>query len=187
METTQLRHQGPPTAGRFKVTVVAGRDKGAEARSAEGRCTVGTAEGNTLRLADTTVSRYHAELEATDEGVLVRDLGSTNGVVLGAARLREALLTESVDIDLGRTRLRVTVDGETRGAGAPGARVVRPAARRLRADAGDLHHSGARRAHRRAGAGDWRVGDGQGTRGEGRSRQLASGRQAVCSGRTVRP
>jgi len=112
METTQLRREGPPTAGRFKVTVTAGRDKGAEAHSAEGRFTVGTAEGNTLRLNDTTVSRYHAEFEATAEGVLVRDLGSTNGVVLGPARLREALLTESADVDLGRTRLRVTVGSD---------------------------------------------------------------------------
>jgi len=112
METTQLRRDAPPTAGRFKVTVTAGRDKGAQAHSAAGSFTVGSAEGNTLRLSDPTVSRYHAELEATAEGVLVRDLGSTNGVVLGAARLREGLLTETADIDVGRTRLRVVVASE---------------------------------------------------------------------------
>ncbi len=109
VETTRVRRDEQPSAGRFKVSVIAGRDKGAEGTSREGRVTVGTAEGNTLRLADPTVSRYHVELEALADGVAVRDLGSTNGVVLGAARLREALLTESADLDLGRTRLRVSV------------------------------------------------------------------------------
>jgi len=112
METTPLRRENAPTAGCFKVTVLAGRDKGAVASSSEGRFTVGTAEGNTLRLNDPTVSRYHAELEATPEGVLLRDLGSTNGVVLGPAHLREALLTESTEVDLGRTRLRVAIASE---------------------------------------------------------------------------
>jgi two-component system response regulator GlrR len=112
MATTQLLRENPHTAGCFKVTVVAGRDKGAAAASFEGRFTVGTAEGNTLRLNDPTVSRYHAELEATPEGVLLRDLGSTNGVLLGPAHLREALLTESTEVDLGRTRLRVAIASE---------------------------------------------------------------------------
>ncbi len=112
MGTTEILRQPTPTTGRFKVTVVAGRDKGAEASSIEGRCTVGTAEGITLQLRDATVSRYHVELEATSEGVLLRDLGSTNGVVHGPTRLREALLTETAEIDLGRTRLRVHVGSE---------------------------------------------------------------------------
>src|SRR5215831_18496430 len=38
-------------------------------------------------LDDTSVSRYHAEVRATDRGWRVRDLGSTNGTRLNGVRL----------------------------------------------------------------------------------------------------
>jgi DNA-binding NtrC family response regulator len=95
----------------FRVTVVAGRDAGAEASSVDGRIIVGSADGATLRLTDPTVSRYHAELEACPAGVLVRDLGSTNGTSLGAHFVREFVAREAVELDLGRTRVRLELDG----------------------------------------------------------------------------
>src|SRR5689334_24346448 len=38
-------------------------------------------------LDDNSVSRYHAEIRATDRGWRVRDLGSTNGTSLNGVRL----------------------------------------------------------------------------------------------------
>src|SRR5213078_683732 len=38
-------------------------------------------------LDDSSVSRYHAEVRATDRGWRVRDLGSTNGTRLNGVRL----------------------------------------------------------------------------------------------------
>ena len=97
---------------RFRVAVVAGPDAGAEAHSEDGRLTVGTAESATLRLTDPTVSRFHAELEATAAGIAVRDLGSTNGTALGAAMVREVVVRGPVELDVGRSRLRLHLGAE---------------------------------------------------------------------------
>jgi two-component system, NtrC family, response regulator GlrR len=96
----------------FRMKIVAGPDAGAEAVSEEGRMTVGTAEGATLRLSDPTVSRFHAELEATPTGIAVRDLGSTNGTLLGAAAVREVVVRGPVELDMGRTRVRLLLGAE---------------------------------------------------------------------------
>jgi DNA-binding NtrC family response regulator len=97
---------------RFRLRVLAGPDAGAEAVSEEGRITVGSAEGATLRLSDPTVSRFHAELEATGAGIAVRDLGSTNGTHLGAALVREIVVRGPIDLDVGRTRIRLVLGDE---------------------------------------------------------------------------
>src|SRR5262245_23562014 len=48
---------------------------------------VGRLEALELVLDDSSVSRYHAEVRATDRGWRVRDLGSTNGTRLNGVRL----------------------------------------------------------------------------------------------------
>lgn len=48
---------------------------------------VGRGPGATLRMADITVSRFHAELRSVDGGWLLRDLGSMNGTHLNGLRI----------------------------------------------------------------------------------------------------
>ncbi|WBQ01827.1 DUF1707 and FHA domain-containing protein [Kribbella sp. CA-293567] len=48
---------------------------------------IGRVPGATLRLADLSVSRFHAELRPTDNGWLLRDLGSMNGTHLNGLRI----------------------------------------------------------------------------------------------------
>src|SRR6266699_806874 len=48
---------------------------------------VGRLEPLEIVLDDSSVSRYHAEVRATDRGWRVRDLGSTNGTRLNGVRL----------------------------------------------------------------------------------------------------
>ena len=93
---------------RFRVKVLSGPDAGAEVTSEHGRLTIGTAEGVTLRLADPTVSRFHADLEATEAGITVKDLGSTNGTWIGPAAIREVVVRGAVDLEVGRTRVRLS-------------------------------------------------------------------------------
>jgi DNA-binding NtrC family response regulator len=100
------------SAPTFKVRVVAGRDAGAEAASTDGRLTVGSGADCALVLHDRTVSTYHAELVATSVGLLLRDLGSTNGTLVGSIQVREALLREPAEIDVGRTRLALSFGAE---------------------------------------------------------------------------
>jgi len=95
----------------FGAEVIDGPDKGARATSTEGRLTVGTADDATLRLTDSTVSRYHLELEAAVDGVVLRDLGSTNGTAIGTMMVREGRLTETAVLKLGRSKVQITLDG----------------------------------------------------------------------------
>jgi hypothetical protein len=56
-------------------------------------------------LADSNVSRRHAELRRKDDGVFVIDLGSTNGTRVNGTRVREQLLHNGDEVTVGSTRL----------------------------------------------------------------------------------
>ncbi len=56
-------------------------------------------------LEDPLVSAVHAELVATPEGVRLRDQGSSNGTLVGGARVVEAHLVERCRIVLGETAI----------------------------------------------------------------------------------
>src|SRR5690348_11180672 len=49
---------------------------------------VGSAPTNVLVLADPKVSRFHALLVPQDGGLMLRDLGSTNGTFVAGAEIR---------------------------------------------------------------------------------------------------
>jgi pSer/pThr/pTyr-binding forkhead associated (FHA) protein len=58
------------------------------------RTRIGRAAENDVVLPDPGVSRFHAEIERLPEGYVLRDLGSTNGTLVGGRRVRERLLEE---------------------------------------------------------------------------------------------
>jgi two-component system response regulator HydG len=102
----ETRRQGPtvPVATTsFEIAVVEGRDVGARALldPVVGKLLVGTGALCELRLTDPTVSRRHASIELTDLGLLVTDLGSTNGSFLDAARIVAAYLPPGVRLRVG--------------------------------------------------------------------------------------
>ncbi len=66
---------------------------------------IGRAPSCTLALSDVEVSALHCELRATPDGVRLRDLGSTNGTIIGNVAVREAYLTGACVLVLGRTSL----------------------------------------------------------------------------------
>jgi DNA-binding NtrC family response regulator len=74
--------------------------------------TIGTAEGNDLRLADAAVSRHHCVLAVTPLGVELRDLGSTNGTTLGGHRVNSAYVKPGAVIGVGATSLRFEILGD---------------------------------------------------------------------------
>jgi DNA-binding NtrC family response regulator len=92
----------------LKVEVVRGPDAGRSARADGGAVTIGTAEDNALVLTDRTVSRYHLELTATDEGVRVEDLGSSNGTYLGTARIERATVPAGTELRIGDSSVRAS-------------------------------------------------------------------------------
>ncbi|MDD5308418.1 MAG: FHA domain-containing protein [Deltaproteobacteria bacterium] len=66
---------------------------------------VGRASSCGIRLDDPDVSREHAEIVVGTEGVLVRDLKSRNGVVMGKERVDAALLEPGSSFSVGSTTL----------------------------------------------------------------------------------
>ncbi|MDX1605587.1 MAG: FHA domain-containing protein, partial [Candidatus Competibacterales bacterium] len=75
---------------------------------------IGSATDNDLVLNDRTVSRHHAEIRATPQGPMLRDLDSTNGTYVGQMRITEAYLTDEVLCLLGQTRLIIRRSGGRR-------------------------------------------------------------------------
>ena len=68
---------------------------------------VGVAADNTLCLSDVTVSRHHLRLEPTGTGVVVRDLGSTNGTWVDGMRVDRVEARTSGVLRAGRTEMRL--------------------------------------------------------------------------------
>jgi two-component system response regulator GlrR len=98
---------------KLALEVVAGPDRGKRLVTAEAVFTVGTAAQNALVLRDAGVSRHHLRLEATPDGVLLSDLDSTNGTLLGAVGVRQVLLGDSaVELRLADTVLRIAPLGD---------------------------------------------------------------------------
>jgi DNA-binding NtrC family response regulator len=73
---------------------------------------VGSKDGNSLRLQNETVSRYHFEIEPTPLGFLLRDLGSTNGTFVDGYRVRELYLPKRATIKAGEVTLAFEALGE---------------------------------------------------------------------------
>ena len=98
---------------RFKITVTRGPDAGLESPVEGGTLMVGTHQNNDLRLSDTTVSRYHLELQLRNEGLKVTDLDSTNGTFHGGTRLGSVTLSGPARLRLGKhTEVDVTPNDE---------------------------------------------------------------------------
>src|SRR4051794_15712885 len=67
---------------------------------------LGSGEGCNVTIDDPHVSRRHAEICRTADGVILRDLGSRNGTLVGRIAVKEAFLTSGVELRLGTTTLR---------------------------------------------------------------------------------
>lgn len=87
------------------IEVVAGPHAGRSFLYVPPKVRLGSRIENDIVLADDTVSRHHAVIEETPQGLLLRDAGSTNGVYVGAARIREAYLEPGQIFSLGATSL----------------------------------------------------------------------------------
>jgi DNA-binding NtrC family response regulator len=92
----------------LSLRVVGGADLGLSLEDATGPVTVGNAEGNSLRLTDPSVSRFHVELSRRGDKVVVKDLGSTNGTQVGGLLLTEAAVPPGTVLTLGHTQIEVS-------------------------------------------------------------------------------
>ena len=103
-EATLLHGAGLESRG-GSVEVVRGASKGARLQVGRDAVRVGRHKSCDLVLDDGKISSIHCELQATHEGVRVRDVGSKNGTFVGAVRITEAYLTEPGVLTIGETDL----------------------------------------------------------------------------------
>ncbi len=76
----------------------------------EGAAVVGSGEEANFQLRDGAVSRMHVELVPKSDGVMVRDLGSTNGTFVGALKVQSVQLEKTATLQVGHTQLEVSCD-----------------------------------------------------------------------------
>jgi DNA-binding NtrC family response regulator len=80
---------------------------GTHAVTVERRFVVGSAPHCDLIIADSTVSRVHAEIEPRDEGLWIRDLNSRNGTQVAGVSVEAACAFHGFTIRIGATELLV--------------------------------------------------------------------------------
>src|SRR5688500_15656232 len=66
---------------------------------------IGKAPDNDLVLPDVSVSRYHCELEPSPNGLVVRDLGSTNHTRIGRSKIQSATIEPGATFSVGDVEL----------------------------------------------------------------------------------
>lgn len=86
-----------------RLVVIAGGPMGAhvDLPAAPSRVVIGRAESCELQLDDPDVSREHMEVVHDDQGVLVRDLESKNGLVICGRPLLESRIVDGDELELG--------------------------------------------------------------------------------------
>jgi DNA-binding NtrC family response regulator len=107
LETQRQSALVPMPVTAFEIVITRGADAGGSSRidSAAGKILLGSAHVCDLRLSDPTVSRRHASLELSERGLLVTDLGSTNGTYINEARVMAGYVGERDRLRLGSTVL----------------------------------------------------------------------------------
>jgi pSer/pThr/pTyr-binding forkhead associated (FHA) protein len=88
-----------------RLVVVGGADAGRELRlpPPPARLLIGRGEHCDLVLRDADVSREHVEIACEFDGILVRDLGSKNGLIVGGRPVRERRLRDRDELVVGST------------------------------------------------------------------------------------
>jgi DNA-binding NtrC family response regulator len=100
-------------AGRGRLLIVKGPDRGEAIAIADLSMTVGSGPGNDVLLSDPTISRRHLGIEPGPDGVILRDLGSTNGSFVQGARFQELTLGFGTEVTIGQTVLKYVPQEET--------------------------------------------------------------------------
>ncbi len=98
---------------RYVMRTVSGKGFGRNYPVA-GTTVIGRAPDCTIRLDETGISRMHARLIPTDEGVQLEDLGSTNGSFINGKRVLsgEAKVGDEIAFDTARFRLAAATSSE---------------------------------------------------------------------------
>ncbi|HEU4763809.1 MAG TPA: FHA domain-containing protein, partial [Gemmatimonadales bacterium] len=70
---------------------------------------LGRATGNDFTVPDPTISRRHAEIEATEAGLRIKDLGSSNGTFVNGVKVTDQVATTKDTVTFGKVTFAVQV------------------------------------------------------------------------------
>ncbi|MBN2025559.1 MAG: DUF3662 and FHA domain-containing protein [Actinobacteria bacterium] len=88
------------------LTMLGGEKAGISHKLEKVKTSIGRAEENDLVLADPRASRFHAEIDRTPSGYIVRDLESTNGTMVRGRKVQQRLLEDGDTLTIGETEIR---------------------------------------------------------------------------------
>jgi predicted Zn finger-like uncharacterized protein len=101
-----------PQGKRLSLAILDGPDAGSVYRIEKPRVTIGRANAD-LTLNDSEASRNHAAIEVRDTSIRLLDLGSTNGTLMGGAKILEPLeISDKAEFQVGATTLMLIMTDE---------------------------------------------------------------------------
>jgi pSer/pThr/pTyr-binding forkhead associated (FHA) protein len=100
---------------RAVIVTLSGTTAGNEYELDRERTTVGRGPGVDLAFDDRTMSKEHAAFEVRDGALWVRDLASTNGVLVNGGATLSCELKHGDRIDLGEHRFQLVLEERKRG------------------------------------------------------------------------
>jgi two-component system response regulator GlrR len=121
--TRRVQHDDAPVrdaneflaANRAVIVTLSGTTAGSEYEICGERAIIGRGPGVELAFDDSTMSREHAAFEVVDGAMRVRDLGSTNGVLLNGAPVLQSELKHGDRLQLGEHQFQFILEKQTRG------------------------------------------------------------------------
>jgi DNA-binding NtrC family response regulator len=112
---TRLLDGGSPMirqSGGGRLLIVKGPDRGETIAIGRVAFTLGSGSGCDVPLSDPTISRRHLGVEPGADGVVLRDLGSTNGSFVQGSRFNELTLGFGTEVTIGKTVLKYVPNEE---------------------------------------------------------------------------
>jgi pSer/pThr/pTyr-binding forkhead associated (FHA) protein len=109
------RRDGYLASHAVSLVFASGPLAGSEVALDQPRLTAGRDKKSQIVIDDASISHQHAAFELGANGYRVRDLGSTNGVVVNGARMALSELKHGDRIALGQIELRYVVESRSAG------------------------------------------------------------------------
>jgi two-component system response regulator HydG len=97
----------------IRLIIDPGENKEREIKLEPGTYTVGAGKDANVLIEDPHVSRVHAKLVVSVEGVDIEDMNSSNGTWLNGVSVKQARIAATTVVSVGRTQLRIEI-GERR-------------------------------------------------------------------------
>ena len=99
---------------RAAIVILSGGASGSEYALDQSRISLGRGPGVDLAFDDSAMSREHAIVEFYGEGFRIRDLGSTNGVIVNGSPVQVCKLKHGDRFDLGDHRFQYVIEERER-------------------------------------------------------------------------